>query len=234
MGTYSSTWFKTFLHTVSDEQSDAEAAFIERQLPLPRYRDVLDLCCGAGRHAVRLARAGYRVTGADRDDAVLAHAPLAEPSNPRYVVADMRDLSPLGAGFDAVLLLWQSFGQFAAEANDAQLDALAEALVPGGRLVLDIYHRTFFEAHLGTREIERAGHRVVETKTMTGPRLSVVLEYGGGEQDTFDWELFTPSELAAKAAVRDLDVRTLCGGFDEATKADGLQPRFQAVLQKRA
>ena len=42
-----------------------EAAFLWRVLKLRRAARVLDVCCGTGRHAVRLARRGAFVTGVD-------------------------------------------------------------------------------------------------------------------------------------------------------------------------
>lgn len=43
----------------------AEIDFIEEVLQLPHGAAVLDLGCGTGRHAIELARRGYRVTGVD-------------------------------------------------------------------------------------------------------------------------------------------------------------------------
>ena len=74
------------------------------------------------------------------------------------------------------MILWQSFGYFALEENDAVLSAVASELRAGGRLVLDLYHREFFAAHQGTGTLERAGRKVVETKSMEGRRLTVHLD----------------------------------------------------------
>ena len=46
-------------------QTDGEVAFIERALGADEPCDLLDLCCGPGRHSVRLAKRGHRVTGVD-------------------------------------------------------------------------------------------------------------------------------------------------------------------------
>ena len=42
-----------------------EVDFIARELGLPAGARILDVGCGTGRHAVELARRGYRVTGVD-------------------------------------------------------------------------------------------------------------------------------------------------------------------------
>ncbi len=71
MNAYSSLWFKTFLETIPDSQTEKEAAFVERCLPRAKYTRILDLCCGEGRHARLLAARGYSVIGLDRDVSVI-------------------------------------------------------------------------------------------------------------------------------------------------------------------
>lgn len=171
MNRLSKQWFETFLDTVPQSQTTAEVAFLARQLPPPRFRHLLDLCCGPGRHASPLARLGYRVTAVDFDPEVLARAPRVTPDNPRYLVADAGDLSSLDRTFDAVVILWQSFGYFDSEGNDELLSAIADRLTERGRLVLDIYNRQFFETRQGVRRVKRGGRTVVETKVMRGRRL---------------------------------------------------------------
>ncbi|MCH7563507.1 MAG: class I SAM-dependent methyltransferase [Gemmatimonadetes bacterium] len=232
MNSYSQTWFETFLHSVPVSQSDEEVAFLLRSLPVSRFPRVLDVCCGAGRHAVRLARAGYRVTGLDRDSAVLHTAETVEANNPRYVTGDMRDLEGVEGPFDAALLLWQSFGYFPSQENDAVLSALASQLRDGGRLILDLYHREFFAAHQGTVTLDRIGQKIVETKSMEGRRLRVHLDYGEGRTDEFSWELFTPEELAERAARVGFHFVEACSGYDKTIPPAPDRPRFQAIFEK--
>jgi SAM-dependent methyltransferase len=231
---YSREWFETFLHSVREEQSDAEAAFLMRCLPIERFPRILDVCCGAGRHAVRLARAGYDVTGVDGDEDVLRRAACLDPDAPRYVLADVRRLESLGLGrFDGALIMWQSFGQFDGSENDRLLSAISGILGSRGRLVLDLYHRQFFESHQGVRTLQRAGRYVAETKTMEGTRLSVHLAYEDGGSDEFDWELFTPDELSERAGESGgLRLLEACAKFDERVPASPELPRFQAVFER--
>ena len=115
---------------------------------------------------------------------------------------------------------------------DAVLSALALELRVGGRLVLDLYHREFFAAHQGTGTLERAGRKVVETKSMEGRRLTVHLDYGGGKTDTFGWELFVPEELAERAMGLGFHLVAAYSGFDEAVSPSPDRPRFQAIFEK--
>ncbi|HEX4794716.1 MAG TPA: hypothetical protein VH370_13030 [Humisphaera sp.] len=45
---YSTTWFDLFLGSQDWDQTDKEIGFLRHWLPLERYGDLLDLCCGAG------------------------------------------------------------------------------------------------------------------------------------------------------------------------------------------
>ena len=186
--TYSRKWFELF----SDTQSftELETAFLARNLPDPPFKRVLDLPCGRGRHANALAKRGYEVVGADLDEEALAVAEREAQGVVTYVRADMRRLEHLDTNFDtnfdAALSLWQSFGYFDDATNRDVLAGMSARLRPGGRLILDVYHREYFEAHEGVRELERLGARVRATNTMRGRRFVAHLEYEGGGSDTFD------------------------------------------------
>ena len=72
--TYSRHWFESFHTGISDERTTPEVDFISSFAPLPQFRDVIDICCGMGRHARALSKRGYTVTGVDRDFSILARA----------------------------------------------------------------------------------------------------------------------------------------------------------------
>jgi cyclopropane fatty-acyl-phospholipid synthase-like methyltransferase len=55
----------------------AEVDFVLEELSLPPGSRILDVGCGTGRHAVELARRGYRVTGVDISAGMLAEAEKA-------------------------------------------------------------------------------------------------------------------------------------------------------------
>ncbi|MGH2479952.1 MAG: class I SAM-dependent methyltransferase [Ktedonobacteraceae bacterium] len=99
----------------TDEWTEQDVNFLARQLPLPRYTRVLDLCCGYGRHALCLAQRGYQVTGLDRDEAAISEARkrAEEAGQPiTYIAGDMLRIGELSGEFDAIINMWQSFGYF--------------------------------------------------------------------------------------------------------------------------
>jgi D-alanine-D-alanine ligase len=203
-------WRASFVPDAARTVSEVE--FLTRRLPLPAFRRVLDACCGRGRHARDLSAHGYRVLGIDLDEAAVAEASRLAP-DARFRALDVRELDRLDEEFDAVLSLGQTFGLFDEATNARVLELMRDRLRPGGRVVLDVFDRRYVEAAV------TAG---------TG-RLRISLDRGS----EFEWQLYTPDEIAALATTLGLEVLLACSGFSEASPADGTAPRFQVVLGSR-
>jgi SAM-dependent methyltransferase len=133
-------FYETFL---TDEQSDRDATLITRLLDLRPGERVLDLPCGHGRIANRLAAAGYVVTGLDASELFLSRAredAARRGTGVGYVHGDMRAI-PWSAEFDVLINWFTSFGYFSDEENRNVLSQMRRALRPGGRLLMEINHR---------------------------------------------------------------------------------------------
>src|SRR5207253_3938242 len=98
---------------------------------------ILDVACGAGRHAIPLARAAYRVVGVDISADFLDRAKRASDVPIEWHQRDMRDL-PWTARFDGALCFGNSFGYLGRAGSLASIASVAKALKKGGRFVLDI------------------------------------------------------------------------------------------------
>lgn len=107
----------------------------------PAGAEVLDLACGPGRHALELARRGFRVTGIDRTRALLDRAraaAVAEALPIEILEGDMRGFSR-PESFDLAVSLFTSFGYFRDPADDLRVaENVAHSLRPGGAFVLDV------------------------------------------------------------------------------------------------
>ena len=120
--------------------SDSQAETIWRLLDLEPGVEVLDLACGHGRIANRLAQRGARVTGLDATPLFLEHA--RQDASERgvevdYVCGDMRSLPWPEHRFERVISWFTSFGYFDDTDNHKVLSEAYRVLRPGGRLLLE-------------------------------------------------------------------------------------------------
>jgi SAM-dependent methyltransferase len=225
---YSNKWFEVFLETMPSEWTTAEVEGVRRRLPLPAFRRVLDICCGPGRHAGALAAHGYEVTGVDRDADAIERARTTIEGE--FMVLDQRDLRRLTGGFDAAMILWQSFGYFTPAENDQVLEDVHAIVRPGGRLLLDLFHPGYFETRQGRTTGVRDPRCLAITNTVDGDRLTSTIEYVDGTDESMDWELFTPDAISARAARVGFQEIERCSWWDEAREASPEEQRFQVVL----
>jgi SAM-dependent methyltransferase len=120
---------------------DALVDLIVQVLNLQPGDRVLDLACGSGDHARRLARRGMHVLGVDIADSLIAHcrqkAEEESISTAGFEQDDMREIAYEGE-FKAVLLLSGSFGFFDDATNRDVLARMVRALETGGRVLIDV------------------------------------------------------------------------------------------------
>ena len=147
MGKRKEWWQDFFLRTYHrvqrgqfpEETNRKQADLIEQVLELQPGARVLDVPCGPGRLALVLAERGYAVTGVDFNPHALKDA--ARESKQRsleisWVRRDMRRL-PWRKVFDGAFCFFGSFGYFDECGNLAFLKAAAQALKPGGHLLVE-------------------------------------------------------------------------------------------------
>lgn len=126
---------------IDEERLSAECDFIADTLDLDADATLLDVPCGEGRHAVELARRGYRPTGVDFSVPSIERARAAADADDEveeplvFLERDMRDLAGLGP-FQGAYCLGNAFGYFEAEQCRAFLAAVAGTLSPGAGFLL--------------------------------------------------------------------------------------------------
>ncbi len=138
-----------------DEETEEEVEFIHRALDLDDGAIILDLCCGQGRHSVKLAAMGYTIIGLDSSRTLLELVERGAPGHEEIklwlVEGDMRDIPIREGTCDAVVNLFTSFGFFDDIGNLRVLETVASVLKPGGKFLLD-YWNPYIAAQLdGTR-----------------------------------------------------------------------------------
>lgn len=170
-------WWETFFATAawrrvqlgwgSLEDAAEQADRAIRALALEPGERVLDVPCGDGRVAIELAARGMDVTGVDLTEAFLEagrERAAARGVEVELWAGDMRE--PFGHdGFDAALCFWGSFGYFDDDGNRRQAAAVAEALRPGGRYLIDTVTLETLAARFRPRDRYEAEGVTVTTET---------------------------------------------------------------------
>ncbi len=110
--------------------------FLERLLQAAPGAHFLDIPCGNGRHAVELAKRGYAITGVDSSEEFIAEARSKPAISARWILGDMCDL-PWVSEFDGAYCFGNSFGYLDFVKVREFLCAIARALKPGGRFVIE-------------------------------------------------------------------------------------------------
>jgi SAM-dependent methyltransferase len=196
---------------------------------------VLDLACGAGGRLLELCRRGFDVVASDVDsdliEAAWTRSELAG-LEPWFIIADPRELDlreererEVRGDFDIVLSLGAgAFGHFGSDEEDLRaFAAVARALRPGGRLLMQLPNRLNVEAGLPGRDwIEADGARdTIEQRwaeaegRIEGTRASVLLEDPGwGEEGPvpFQRRVYSLAELERILGRAGL---SLAGVYDE-------------------
>ena len=132
---------------------EAHVRWIHDDLLAGRPGRVLDLGCGPGLYASRLAALGHECVGIDYSPASIAHAKrVAEERGLRcmYLLQDIRH-AEYGVGFDLVMLVFGEFNVFSPDDVGRILDRAHAALAPGGLLLMEPHTATAVES-MGRRE----------------------------------------------------------------------------------
>lgn len=227
-------WFDTFLTRESAAPVDRELGFIRSHLPVSRFRRLLDVPCGIGRHCGPLTALGYEMLGIDRSEAALAAARVQYPEV-EFRQLDMFELTSVEETFDGVLCLWQSFGYGDSDQNRTLLSDMRSVLRPGGRLLIDVYNADAVKMLPDDVTEERGGRTVRTRRIRKGRRLRVELEYSDSEDvDVHEWEIYSPSDLEHLAIEAGLDVVVRCAWFDADTPPSQDHLRMQFLLERGA
>ena len=141
------SWFNTKAYHVLYDHRDQEeaiqlASVFSNKLWDGERKDLLDLGCGAGRHAAAFADHGHAVTGIDLSENSIeaANSAYSGSNAPVFRVGDMRLLSNYfpKASFDVVASLFTSMGYFHDEEDlKKTLMGIDQVLRSGGTFILD-------------------------------------------------------------------------------------------------
>ena len=202
-------YLRTYAGIVDEERTEREALGAAGLAGLAPGADVLDAACGYGRHALVLAREGYRVTGIDRSPVLLdeARRRAGAAEWPRWVRGDLREPLPFGhATFDAVVNLFSSFVGYYGEGDDVHFLAEARRVLRAeGRLVLETMSRDRLMRRFRPKDWNHVPEGVVVEERTFDPVEGVVetlhelWSAGGTESLRYRLRTYTATELRVLA-----------------------------------
>ncbi len=218
------------------EESADEVAFLVDALEIEPGDRILDVACGAGRHAAPLAEAGATVVGIDTSAHLLHAAP--RDTGAAYARADMRAL-PFVGQFDLALCLFASFGLVGADEDAVAMAAIAGALAVGGILLVESWN-PYAVAEMGSRRNWwRAGdalylaeaHYDIATGVVADHREVLDMKAGKTRSWVRRTRFYTAPELTSLAAAAGMRTARLYGDFDGSEYTRDA-PRLIAAFEK--
>ncbi|WP_288073501.1 class I SAM-dependent methyltransferase [Pyrococcus sp.] len=207
---------------LTEERTQKEVEFLVKALKLEEPRKILDLACGFGRHAIKLAELGHEVVGVDIMDGFLEIArKTAEEKgvNVKFMKGDMREIN-FEEEFDVVLLLYTSFGYFSDEENFKVLQNVYKALKPNGLFCLDVPNKDFVVKHLSPYSVlEKGDDLMIDMSSfdvLTG-RMHVrriIIRNNQRKAVEYSLRIYTYTELSEMLKRAGFKIEKVYGGFD--------------------
>lgn len=216
-------YLRLYRPQLTPERTDAESAFIAGALKLPVGASLLDLACGYGRHAIGMAKRGFRVTGLDFNAHYLEMAAAdarAAGTEVTWKQGDMREPG-FDAAFEGAYSYFTSFGYYEDDENERVLAGVARALKPGGRFLLDVVNRDWLLTHPEQRTWSQREDGAllmeetdIELQTSRVATRQILIDPQGGPEVHKEHFLraYTCAELTALLRRNGLVVREVFGG----------------------
>jgi SAM-dependent methyltransferase len=214
-----------YSEVLSNEVADKQVAFLVRRLGLDAPARILDLACGFGRHANRLAALGHHVTGIDLTPGFLELARKdaeARGLQVDYQPGDMRQID-FDQVFDHILLLFTAYGYFSDEENAQVLQRIGKALRKGGRFVFDVPNRdVILKDFMPYFVMEKNADLMIDRNdfdSLSGRMYNrrIVIRDGVRKDKPFFVRVYNPSEITALVEEAGMKIENILGDYDEET-----------------
>lgn len=148
-------------HTTTQDCDFLAAVFAAQDREV---RAILDIACGTGRHALEMAKRGYRVTGFDISEDMLetaAQRAAEQELDIRFVQGDMAWLD-LGGEFDAAYILFNTISLLTRNDDLIRfMQGVHRCLAQGGLLVIEVGN---LWPYIGEGKLTRAKYESEEVR----------------------------------------------------------------------
>ena len=200
---------------------------------------VLDVACGAGRHAHTFARAGLSVTANDLSPFLLDQAKelaTAEGLEIEFSRQDMRTIR-FDRRFDLVAQLFSSFGYFDTDEEDcAVIKSIAALIEPNGWYVLDLINPSQLKRNFAPRTERNAGTlSITEERTLSERHVTkkITLKEENGKEHSFSESvrLYSLDEAVALLESGGFHVERIIGDYDGGAFDPATSPRMMLLAR---
>lgn len=202
------------------ESAENEMNQVIEWLGLTKDELILDMCCGAGRHTIALARKQFYLVGFDLSKVLLSKAQEDAGELPiSFVLGDMRAMPFVDDSFHVILNLFTSFGYFPTDEDNQKVFAeIARVLKPGGRFLIDyINHQRVKENLVPFSEREENGMRIAEKRFIEHEFVckEICIEDEKGERHYHERvRMYTEYEMRKMMEDAGLSIENVRGNFD--------------------
>jgi len=242
-------WFNhpLYLQVYSHRNDDEAAQCVQTILALtelnqknPASHSVLDIACGAGRHALEFSRLGYNVTANDLSPFLLDKAKEAAQNQTlplRLSCCDMRHI-PTSGEYHLVVQLFTSFGYFECHKDDQLVLTNAyHALQPDGWYVLDLINPVHLRHTLVAHSRRTAGElTVVEDRAIKNGRITKTIQIipTRGEPCSFSESvrLYSEREIRAMLHQAGFAIEKITGNYQGELFEEAASPRMMLFCRK--
>ncbi len=224
-----SEWFKDWFNTQEylnvyqhRNENDAEdhIKLILGNVKIPSAAKILDMACGAGRHAIILARKNFHLTAVDLSENLISIAEQSaqnENLKINFVQSDIRKYETKDK-FDLIINLFTSFGYFESdEENFAVLQKAYHLLFENGFFVLDFFNSEFLQQNLVEFSEENLGgaeiHQYRKIKENRVTKKIVITKNGNLSTYEESVRMFTKDEIVNAIQNIGFDIYKTFGDF---------------------
>lgn len=221
------------------ELIETHVRWIDRLLDGPSR--LLDLGCGPGLYAHRLAAMGHRVHGIDFSAISLEHARAHAPHGASFQLGELSSVD-YGGPYDLVMQVYGEANVFRPEALQTILGKAHAALRPGGTLLLEVQTAGSLVVAEATHEYDQEGglfadgpHHVVQQQRYDEASRTRIMRWVVSCQDEPEWLDVYEVTTAAHPFEAWLEE----AGFVEATFHESMgespnpQPEFVPITARR-
>lgn len=215
----SEEYLKVYQHRNSEE-AEILVSFILSQINLSAKAKVLDLGCGAGRHALLLAKRGFDVTGVDQSANLLSVAADEAQKNGLHAMFIRDDIRIVNfrEKFDLILNVFTSFGYFETDEDNFSLFSNVEShLAHDGIFVFDFLNAENVKQNLTPFSKTEIGDMVIEqTRKIEGNCVikEIALHQNGSVKNFRESvRLYSKEELITAINKSNMAVEMIFGSY---------------------